>query len=301
MVLVKSGDAGLQFPVVTINAKGERWKCRDVERLSRIVPIQYKMGRFDGLEIIDASNRRWAVRSIRKVGRMERWNILHILFFSPPDWRVEYDLEEQAPLPTADQSARQRIGMESSVADWTLGDEENAGESAGEDLDLPHRARSQSDGTTAASQPAQSGKAMPIIRASEVDFHYPLVGFTRDEGVLGFDDFSALTRCHPIYVRDEALIGMELIDNDLGRWFVRALVLEAPLVEKRWWQIFSGTTYPEFDLELEEAAPIRLAELKRRLLDAWELEDMGDEEAVERAPDLAAMFEAAYQQGSGLL
>ena len=142
---------------------------------------------------------------------------------------------------------------------------------------------------------------MALVRASDVDFNYPLVGFSRGQGILGFSDFVALTRCHAAYVRDEALIGMELIDNDLRRWFVRSLHLNAPLVEKRWWHIFMAIPYPEFDLDLEEAASIGLDDLKRRLLVSWELEDPDNEEGVRQASSLAAMFDAAQEQGSGLL
>lgn len=140
-----------------------------------------------------------------------------------------------------------------------------------------------------------------MVRASEVDFSYPLIGFSRDQGILGFSDFVALTRCHAAYVRNEALIGMELIDNDLRRWFVRSLHLNAPLVQKRWWHIFTNIPYPEFDLDLEDSASIGLEDLRHRLLAGWELEDPDNEEGVRQASSLAEMFDAGLEQGSGLL
>lgn len=141
---------------------------------------------------------------------------------------------------------------------------------------------------------------MTLVKASEAAFEYPVVGFSRKQGLLGFDDLQAMRGCHPAYVKDGSLIGMEIVDNSLRRWIVRSLDLKQPLSEERWWHMFTGIRYAEFDLELEEISPADPGELKRRFLEGVDVENPRDEQAVRAAPDLATMFSASNMQGSGL-
>jgi len=142
---------------------------------------------------------------------------------------------------------------------------------------------------------------MSMVKASDVDFRYPAVGFSRTQGLVGYDDFQSMTRCHPGLIENGDLIGMEIIDNDRRRWIVRSVILKQPLAKRRWWHIFRSPPYPDFDLELEEAAPISLDDLKRRFLAEAEVEDPEDEKAVRAAPDLATMIEKSFMQCSGFL
>lgn len=140
-----------------------------------------------------------------------------------------------------------------------------------------------------------------MTKASEVDLQYPLLGFTATEGSLWFADFSALTHCALTYIEDQTLIGMELVDGSLRRWIVRSLDPKTPIKPKRWWNIFAGNSTVEFDLDLEEIEPTRLDALKPRLLEVTEIEDPDDEAAFGAARDLAAIYDAINEQGTGLL
>lgn len=299
MALLKSSDIAFELPVTTITAKGERWICRNLDHLTRVVPIQLKSGRFLGMKITDASNRRWVVRSIRKTGRADRWNILDVLLFSPPDWRVEYLLEELPPLSRRGRGSPQGSGTRSPHRDPRP--------SGGDGLESPPDSGSDQTSETSHDRDAThldwrstvSDGATAVVKASNAHLEYPLIGFTRTEGALAFSDSQVLTTCAASYVFNETLIGMELVDNRLRRWTVRSLLLQNPLPKRRWWQLSVPTA--TFDLELEEIEPIDLKELQRRLLNEWELEDFDDEKAVRRAPNLAAMLEAANEQATGPL
>jgi len=142
---------------------------------------------------------------------------------------------------------------------------------------------------------------MAMVKASETDFNFPVAGFGSKEGLLCYSDRNALTHASWDYVHAETLIGMELVDNSLRRWIVRSVDPERPPRVKRWWHFFPDRSAVEFDLELEAIEPTTLPDLKRRLLDEWELEVPEEKAAVRRATDLATMFEAAYEQGTGLL
>ncbi len=299
MALVKSSDIAFELPVATVTAKGKRWLCRNLDHLTLIPSIQLQDERFLGMKITDASGRRWVVRSIRKIGRAERWTIFHVIFFSPPDWRVDFMLEQLPPVAPRGRGSRQGSKKRLSDHDGTQSDGnglESPVDNPPEQIfgDFPGR-----DDAGPAVRATASGASAALVMASDIDLEYPLVGFTQKEGALKFGDAQTLTTCALTYVRDKTLLGMELIDNRLRRWIVRSLRPEHPLPIRRWWHLSLPNV--TFDLELEEIEPMDLNELKRRLLDDWELEDFEDEKAVRRAPTLAAMLKAGYQQATGLL
>lgn len=279
MPLVKSSDIQFELPVFTVTTKSERWLCRNLDDLTLVAPIQLKQGRFLGMKISDASGRRWVVRSIETIGRADPWRIFNVLFFSPPDWRVDFMLEELPPTPARKRISRANSGKRSSQPTETVSDE--------------------GDVKSLAPPAGKSTRATALIKASEAGLEYPLVGFTRKAGALAFGDPQTLTTCAIVYVRNETLIGMELIDSRLKRWVVRSLLPEYPIPIRKWWHL----SVPDmtFDLELEEIGPIDLKALKRRLLDDWELEDFEDEKAVLGTSELAAMLEAGHRQATGLL
>ncbi len=142
---------------------------------------------------------------------------------------------------------------------------------------------------------------MATVKASQANLAFPVVVFSRSEGLLHYEDFQTLSVCPPVYVKERTLIGMKLIDNDREQWIIRALHLEEPIVEPKWWQIFRSTPLARFDLDLEPKGSIDLEGLRRRYLRAAELEFPEHKRAVREAPDLATMLEASYSQGSGLL
>ncbi|KQX25559.1 MULTISPECIES: hypothetical protein [unclassified Sphingomonas] len=261
MALVSSNDIAFEFPVQIIEGDGERWTCRKLNDLTRVIPARAKRGAYSDMQIIDASQRRWIVRSFRKIERIE---YSELTGFALPNWRVEYMLEELPPVPPRVRPAcRPRKSR----------------------TPLPLRDR----------KPSSVGKT---IKASETDFIFPLAGFTDKEGALLFDSLAGLTHCPPDHVRRETLIGMELVDNHERRWIVRSLILARPLAKKRWWQLF--TPAAEFDLELEEIDPIGLAEFKSRLIADWEPDSPDEGDAIWAAPDLATMMKDTYRQATSL-
>jgi len=144
--------------------------------------------------------------------------------------------------------------------------------------------------------------AMKLVKASEVDFQFPVIGFSREDGLIGFDDVQVMSRCHPALIEREAFIGMELVDTSLRRWLVRSLEIAKPLAQKkRWWQIFDSAPWPEFELLLESAPPVGFDELKQRFISETVIEEPDDDEAMRAAPDLATLVKESYMQCSGFL
>lgn len=60
------------------------------------------------------------------------------------------------------------------------------------------------------------------MKTTEVDFRFPVLGFTSDLEIWGFPDIDRLTRCGPRTLKENLQIGMELIDAGGRRWIVRA-------------------------------------------------------------------------------
>jgi hypothetical protein len=299
MALVKSTDITFEFPVSVVDADGQRWTCRKLDNLVRGVPIQMRRGIPLGRKITDASGRRWIVRSYRKNGRMERWSLFRILV-RDSDWRLEYELEELPPVgPRKGKSSRNSVA--GSATRKAKRPDLDGSESAPAHSDGIAEVRPDSPGTASNTFAILSGGETRIVRASDTVFDFPLAGFGSKEGLLCYSDLNALTHASWAYVREETLIGMELVDNRLRRWIVRSVDPKKPPRVERWWHFGPDTSAVEFDLDLEEIEPTTLPDVKRRLLEEWELEDADHEDAVRSAPDLAAMFEAAYQQGTGLL
>src|SRR5436190_6493935 len=58
---------------------------------------------------------------------------------------------------------------------------------------------------------------------SEVDFVFPVLGFTPDKDAWGFADRETLTSVGPWTLKDDLQKDMELIDADGHRWMVRGL------------------------------------------------------------------------------
>ena len=142
---------------------------------------------------------------------------------------------------------------------------------------------------------------MALVKVSEIDLDFPVVGFCREAGVLWFGDISLLTRCSIADVKAQTLIGMEMFDNRMRSWIVRSLDLNEPLPPRRWWQISPDRAHVDFELNLEQRPPIDFDKLKRRLLPEMGIEDPDDEKAARKAPDLAALCEVTYIQATGLL
>jgi hypothetical protein len=122
---------------------------------------------------------------------------------------------------------------------------------------------------------------MVLVKASEADFDFPMVGWSKGGPVI-FSEREDLLGCPPVVYTDGDLVGMELIDNSLHRWVVRSVELCSPLPKLRCWQrsrfwfyalfpimviwLFVSSNRVEIDPQLEEIAPVDLDEVKTRVL-----------------------------------
>jgi len=72
----------------------------------------------DGMELIDASGRRWQVLGIRRTGRAG--SVLSLLpGFGPPQSRIEQDLQALPGLSLAEVQVRTRESLETFRSDYT--------------------------------------------------------------------------------------------------------------------------------------------------------------------------------------
>jgi hypothetical protein len=61
------------------------------------------------------------------------------------------------------------------------------------------------------------------MKTGEANFRFPVLGFTSDLNIWGFQDLDRLTRCGPRTLNEHTQIGMEFIDADCRRWKVRSV------------------------------------------------------------------------------
>ena len=108
------------------------------------------------------------------------------------------------------------------------------------------------------------------MRSSEVEFRFPVLGFTPDREIWGFPDLDRLTKCGPRTLKDNAQSGMELIDAGGRRWRVLSIrrVGRAGSVLSLLW-IF-GPPQSRIEQELVSLQALSLAEVQQRTLDAME-------------------------------
>lgn len=115
---MKSSEAGLSFPVLGFTPDRENWGFPDLDRLTRCGPQTLRENLQDGMELVDASGRRWRVLGIRRIGRAG--SVLSLLpGFGPRQSRIEQDLEELPPLSLAEVQRRTRESLETFRADYT--------------------------------------------------------------------------------------------------------------------------------------------------------------------------------------
>lgn len=63
-----------------------------------------------------------------------------------------------------------------------------------------------------------------MVKTNEVDFDFPVLGFTPDIEVWGFPNLDTLTKCGPQTIRENLQSGMELVDSAGRSWIVRSVV-----------------------------------------------------------------------------
>jgi hypothetical protein len=103
------------------------------------------------------------------------------------------------------------------------------------------------------------------MKTAEIDFHFPVLGFTSDE-IWGFQDLDRLTRCGPRTLKENVQLGMELVDADGRRWIVRSVGRTGragSFVSLLLFFIF-GPPQSRIEHELEPMTELPMEEVRRR-------------------------------------
>jgi hypothetical protein len=105
------------------------------------------------------------------------------------------------------------------------------------------------------------------MKTAQVDFSYPVLGFTPDLENWGFRDLNTLTSCGPRTLKDGSQIGMELIDANGRRWVVRSVQRTGRAGSLISWlasSLLSATPQSRIEHELEVVEPLSLMQVQDR-------------------------------------
>lgn len=112
-----SSEIDFRFPVLAFTPDREIWGFPDMDRLTRCGPRTLKEDAQKGMELVDASGRRWRVVSVRRTGRAG--SVLSLLWiFGPPQSRIEQQLEVLSPISLEEVQQRSCDAMETSQIDY---------------------------------------------------------------------------------------------------------------------------------------------------------------------------------------
>lgn len=135
------------------------------------------------------------------------------------------------------------------------------------------------------------------MKTGEIDFHFPVLGFTED-AIWGFQNPDGLTRCGPQTLRDGAQLGMELVDSKGRRWIVRSvrrIGSASSLLHRLLFFVF-GPPQSRIEHELEPMPSLPIEEVKRRAYLAMQANAAsyleGDDPELEFKPLLARIEKA---------
>lgn len=135
------------------------------------------------------------------------------------------------------------------------------------------------------------------MKTADVDFRFPLLGFTPDREIWGFPDTATLTSCGPRTLKENLQSDMELVDIDGRRWIVRSvrrLGRARPLIP---WLLSALLSTPQsrIEHELEQLQPVSLGQVQERACASlkafpqdWGAEDEHDPVLEERLAEVRA-------------
>lgn len=142
------------------------------------------------------------------------------------------------------------------------------------------------------------------MKTTEAGFHFPVLGFTPEPAMWGFEDLNTLTSCGPLTLKHNSQIGMELVDADGRRWIVRS-VTRIGRAESLWAAVVSlllyGKPQSRIEHELEALEPLTLGEVQARAcawLEAFPEDHEQYDESDNVLPPLLAQVRAAKDIGS---
>ncbi|WP_374576069.1 hypothetical protein [Phenylobacterium sp.] len=103
------------------------------------------------------------------------------------------------------------------------------------------------------------------MKTSQVDFAFPVIGFTTDEDIWGWPDLDRLTKCGSLTLKDRMQDGMEIIASDGRRWRVLSVTRTGraePLLSLR--RLLGAPPQSRIEHELEALEPVTLKEVQAR-------------------------------------
>jgi hypothetical protein len=131
------------------------------------------------------------------------------------------------------------------------------------------------------------------MKTGEANFRFPVLGFTSDLNIWGFQDLDRLTRCGPRTLKEDTQIGMEFVDADGRRWKVRSVRRTG-----RAGSLFSlllpfGPPQSRIEHELDPMHAVSIEEVRHQVCAAMEAHAEnyfeGDERETEFEPLLSAV------------
>jgi hypothetical protein len=111
------------------------------------------------------------------------------------------------------------------------------------------------------------------MKTHQVDFKFPVLGFTPNGELWGFPDLNTLTSCGPRTLRQNLEANMELVDASGQRWIVRSVRRTGRAEGLALWLISHLISTPQSRIEhdLDPMAPVSLDEVKARVCESMEL------------------------------
>jgi len=136
------------------------------------------------------------------------------------------------------------------------------------------------------------------MKTAEAHFSFPVLGFTPDREIWGFQDRDTLTSCGPRTLKDNMQEGMELIGADGRRWVVRSVRRTGRAQSLLAWLVAAVLSTPQsrVEHELDELAPVSLAQVRDRAcasLEAFPQDYCADDEREEVLGPLLAQVRSA--------
>jgi hypothetical protein len=122
---MKTTDVNFHFPVLGFTPDREIWGFGDLATLTSCGPRTLKEDAQRDMELVDASGRRWVVRSVRRVGRARRllpW-LISALLTATPQSRIEHELDELDPVTLAEAQARACASLRAFPMDYGAEDQ----------------------------------------------------------------------------------------------------------------------------------------------------------------------------------
>jgi hypothetical protein len=102
------------------------------------------------------------------------------------------------------------------------------------------------------------------MKTAEAGFSFPVLGFTLDLEIWGFQDLDRLTKCGPRTLKEDIQCGMELIDAEGRRWVVRSIKRTGRAGSLLSMLLPFGPPQSRIEHELEPLEQVTLEDVRRR-------------------------------------